>query len=453
MPSRLVAVQQNAVSGGFQLSLVDVSHRVKYAALSYCWGVEQPQKTTKTNMKPYYTNIDHLSLPKTIQDAILATHKLGLSFLWVDSLCIIQDDDVDISSQMKIMGGIYRGAYLTISASIARSSNEGFLHSKTDMASQDPWHSISVRKGNQADGRLFLTPITFSRQPHVDSPLDEPINERAWTLQESLLSSRVLYYGSRQVFWRCHEKSFSDGGLNADYFHRDVCFEPGGLSTDFNPTYTWPTIVETYTKRTLTMPNDKLSAISAIAQEINNFFQPGDVYLAGMWKSTFCANLVWCVQPTLPRPLYRAPSWSWASVDGTVSWRFTSHLGAETCTLVQSHISLVDNSLPYGPVSFGYVVVKGKTKNFQQNQLSTLAGFSARWDCEEDHLGPHHSVCLFEVYPVSLWYDLLYAGLILADMDTTQTYRRVGCYQVRRDSKQEHKEWNAGFEWRTVKIV
>jgi hypothetical protein len=222
----------------FHLRLERVLSRVRYASLSYCWGGDQVQKTTVKNVEARHCDVCYWVLPKTIQDAIITTHKLGLHYLWVDSLCIIQDSKTDVALEIQKMVDIYRGSYITISAATADHSNGGFLQSRIDIASEDPWYSLGVRQGRNVMGRLFLTPIT-PRMVHPDSPSDEPINERAWTLQESLLSPRVLYYSSRQVFWRCSAKPFSDGGLNIDYRRHDDCSEPRTLTTKFPHTDMW----------------------------------------------------------------------------------------------------------------------------------------------------------------------------------------------------------------------
>jgi hypothetical protein len=99
-----------------------------YAALSHCWGGPQQGQTTRATLKAWTGGIPISDLPQTILDAVIVTRKLGLHFLWVDSLCIIQDDPEDQGMEISRMSQIYRQAYVTIVAASATNCNEGFLH-------------------------------------------------------------------------------------------------------------------------------------------------------------------------------------------------------------------------------------------------------------------------------------------------------------------------------------
>lgn len=104
--------------------------RSDYIALSYVWGEDQAHKTTKGNLSAYEQGIDLSCLPATIHDAIYVTHMLGFRWLWVDSLCILQDSDEDKAHEIGRMHLIYRYAHVTIMAGSANGASSGFLQKR-----------------------------------------------------------------------------------------------------------------------------------------------------------------------------------------------------------------------------------------------------------------------------------------------------------------------------------
>ncbi|KAF0320296.1 het domain-containing protein [Colletotrichum asianum] len=100
-----------------------------YVALSHCWGPEQlhPPETTWSNLRQRQECIDLTTLPSTFRDAVLVTRNLGVQYLWIDSLCIVQDDTADWQTESSKMAGYYSNAYLVISAAQAEDSTQGFL--------------------------------------------------------------------------------------------------------------------------------------------------------------------------------------------------------------------------------------------------------------------------------------------------------------------------------------
>jgi hypothetical protein len=249
----------------FSLRLYESSYGTgKYAALSYVWGGPQAIETIKSNIDGYKVQIPFDGLPQTIKDAIFCTHKIGLKYLWVDSLCIIQDSKEDKQREIDQMSRIYSHAHITISAARAKSCDEGFLQTRSsigklwkfsfqvdmivprDRKVLKEW--ITEYRGDAAawvnfihdhdranssfsssywnsdeawyhkTSRVFLAgaPIgsdkdnDFLVAPDIGS---EPINDRGWTLQESWLSPRILLYGSGQVIWNCQMEAKCDGGL------------------------------------------------------------------------------------------------------------------------------------------------------------------------------------------------------------------------------------------------
>ncbi|PMD42101.1 HET-domain-containing protein [Hyaloscypha variabilis F] len=177
LPPRVIDVNSIKNSERLSLHISASEERGSYTALSYCWG-EPPHSffTTRSTLQDP-SKLDWGQLPATIKDAVTVTRGLGIRYLWVDALCIAQDDEADKSEQIKVMGRIYKTATLTIAAASSNSVFTGFLEDR--------------------------------RVPSIPLPL--PLDKRGWTLQGSLLSPRILYYGSKDLIWKCQAKSFRSG--------------------------------------------------------------------------------------------------------------------------------------------------------------------------------------------------------------------------------------------------
>lgn len=188
MPTRLVEL-------GNPLRLID-SGCIKpspYVALSHCWG--KPEKTlctTTHNITQFKESIDFSSLPKTFSDAIQVTRGIGIQYLWIDSLCIIQDNKDDWEYESAQMEQVFSFAYCTIGASSSKSSEEGFLHNRY------PRPCIQLEK--ESIGRLYVCRNIDNF--HRDVELGE-LNSRGWVLQERALSRRTIFYTTTQVYWEC----------------------------------------------------------------------------------------------------------------------------------------------------------------------------------------------------------------------------------------------------------
>lgn len=287
-------------------------------------------------------------LPQTLQDAVKVTRQMGLRYLWVDALCIIQGKSTeainDWNAQVAKMDTVYSNAVVTISAASAQSASGGlfrgsycdlpFLRSKTPAGDEEvvSWARVTW----------------LNDRPGFKS---EPINSRAWAYQEDILSTRVLYYASFGLLWKCKEEiTWVYSGQSRA---RNVTGRAKGAGVTNEPSidnhrfdvYTsrymhpvrdevltgaaWKYEVEWYTARNLTNPHDKLPALAAVAQRYSR--STGGDYLAGLWKPTFRQDLLWRHIPDYSlitvsdegNPMrgdeYRAPSWSWAAVDGVVT--------------------------------------------------------------------------------------------------------------------------------------
>ncbi|KAI1641872.1 heterokaryon incompatibility protein-domain-containing protein [Daldinia loculata] len=199
MLSRILRIDKVEGLDEFEISLEPTYDKVEpYVTLSYCWGGDQACKTTKSRMRSGNLSIPYGKLAQSIQDAIKVTSRLGLQYLWVDALCIIQDDEGDKIEQIANMPWIYNQACITIVAARSDRASRGFLDD-IDLAQST---KLAVRLPfccPDQHGTLGSAYITYID----DSRGSEPIHSRAWTLQERYLSNRYIEFGRNQMRWVC----------------------------------------------------------------------------------------------------------------------------------------------------------------------------------------------------------------------------------------------------------
>jgi hypothetical protein len=181
MPARLLALQTTA-EGQIDSRIV-VSEQVgpvSYLALSYCWGGDQEFKTTEESLLKSNGIVDVSRLPQTIQDAITVTMQMGYSYLWVDSICIIQDNDRDRTSEITKMPAIYNNAICCIAASFPAHAQQGFLGDRTKYTDRTVALKVWSRHmgGGQEVQRVFAYPIELK-----DAYKTEPLAERGWCVK------------------------------------------------------------------------------------------------------------------------------------------------------------------------------------------------------------------------------------------------------------------------------
>jgi hypothetical protein len=313
----------------------------QYVTLSYCWGRDRFTTTTSANIDSHKQNLNWSTLPQTFKDAITTTRNLGFRYLWIDALCIIQDSSDDKAKEIGKMGDIYNNSSLTIAVVGATRVAEGFLKTKTQISVEIPYRG--------PDG--MIGSVRVSPQRSVDL-WQESLYTRAWCLQENLLSPRLLLYTDTEVIWQCESAPVKrpstthvayvrgDPNLGRSPFRRlptnilapaKKVNDGEDASVDAERYQIWRSLVENYTRRRLTVASDRLPALSGIAQKFKDTW--ADEYYAGHWKRQFIPLLSWRrsnmegqgYNPPLSE--YRAPSWSWASIDGPIEFDFRFDLG------------------------------------------------------------------------------------------------------------------------------
>lgn len=294
VPSRLLQIYPEDTSVVKLLNIVDMTDDERddlrttgFAILSYCWGRQQSLTLIESQNKRLRNGIFTSELHRTIADAIHTVQQLGIQYLWVDALCIYQDSDEDKSIELSRMATYYTSAVVTICAAVASDCTQGFLHRRREVAYSLGPIRLALRGVDGTDeGHVYLL--------HENDLPFEPTTTRGWTMQESLLSRRLLIFAERQIYWYCAGGSAGCGGSKRDIEHRLPPGRNGSLVRDIYPIGdlltrpvrdVWQTLVIDYTERHLGFPQDKLPAMSALVTHMVVLSrQQGEdmAYVAGM---------------------------------------------------------------------------------------------------------------------------------------------------------------------------
>ncbi|KAI1098272.1 HET-domain-containing protein [Jackrogersella minutella] len=357
----------------------DDTHRIRlfeskgkkapYTTLSHCWGGSIPSVTTEDNKAARYDEIDSDKLPQNFKDAIQITRALGIRYVWIDALCIIQDSKADWFREAGKMSTVYAGATVVISALDAAASTVGFLKPE-----RLPTAVINDEYAVQ------------KRLPELNDYLQEcPLVNRGWCMQERLLAPRLLHFGKEQMFWECYSEfncedgrmytGDSDGHVVAEFIknrkHIGV-FAAQGTELEWRA---WYQLLEEYTTRKFTVSTDKLPALSGAASLFKST-RPAATYVAGLWKENIAQGILWCahyyhvpgrkvwgisttdkIAKLAKPPEKRAPSWSWASVDGQLDF-WTLRIGGFVVEVLDVVMSLGENELTE-PFPEGTIKLRG----------------------------------------------------------------------------------------------
>ncbi|PVH86348.1 HET-domain-containing protein [Cadophora sp. DSE1049] len=226
-------------------------------ALSHCWGPpEHICKTTRLTLEDHKLEIPWSDLSKTFQEAIEVTRRLGIRYLWIDSLCIIQGDAEDWDREAENMGNIYMYAYLTLAAT-ASASGAGGLFAERD----DNVISFVLPPDPDTDSKI-LTLKARRRRLHQALNVQNlaggnPLSRRAWAYQERLLAKRILHFGSEELIWECRTEQTCE--CAHPFVSRTNLNEP--IREDCTLAETWQDLVSSYTPLELTYEEDRLPAL------------------------------------------------------------------------------------------------------------------------------------------------------------------------------------------------
>ena len=317
LPRRLLEVSAEDGTECLRVTRSEGLHG-QYTALSHCWGTFGGLETKKTTLRDHIRGIKIADLSKTVRDAVCITRGLKIRYLWVDTLCIIQDDVDDWKQESSRMDSIYHLAHVTIAASGAVNGNQGCFYER-DTGLSPVTVPITFPPSKE------LTSITFKMHSGSVSGgfTHSPLNGRGWCLQESFLSRRIIHFRRDRVVWQCKECLTSEDykvlrqSRRSSQTNRATQTQ---LQLFQDPsTMSWFSLIEEYARRNLTHPADKLYGIAGLA----SFFKTSSKgnYYAGLWQGRFHKGLLWMsLSGQMIRPMEeRAPSWSWAALDGAIN--------------------------------------------------------------------------------------------------------------------------------------
>lgn len=340
-----------------------------YTTLSYRWGSDAFTKLTSASIQEFRRGSPISALPQTFQDAITVTRSLGIEFLWVDALCIVQDSIEDWRNESLAMYHVYKNSLCTIAAAASPTPHGGLFHQAMSAAGKlgsikNTWSNfdhLEISKNIAPSLRHIDTVMPFH---YVSREVESsPLISRAWIFQEFLLAPRILHFLDTQLYWKCHAGSSCEtlpGGIIDAPVWDKIDFEKqktDGISWE----HSWGNMITHYSSCSATDPLDKLIALSGVAK----FFMDAakTSYVAGMWEDRLECFLDWKVsdQSSLrPRAHpYRAPTWSWASVDSAVDYWDPDFARADAIYKVVSVSVDTIGEDPTGLVTRGLLMLRG----------------------------------------------------------------------------------------------
>ncbi|KAJ5928311.1 hypothetical protein N7466_007267 [Penicillium verhagenii] len=339
LPSRLIEVSPQ---GQQQPRIVECTTDMYgvYATLSYCSGKKAFTTLSKSNYAQFALALEVETLPPTFRDAIEITRTLSIPYLWIDALCIFQDDEEEKVRHTGKMKELLSSSALTIIAASSEDVYQGFIHPR---AHQEILHTIPFRMGPDNFGSMSINELNAA----CSEEWNEPIAKRAWPLQEQILSNRTLVFTTKTMTWKCHDGAQNFG--NSLYFphylgngfndndekeslnlHSLLLNEHEAGNSQDKALSCWLRIVTEYSLRATSLERDRLNALAGVASHLSFFAALGPGYFAGLWQHELARQLTWYTSDwhkslgedeslNIRRPIkYRAPSWSWASLDGGV---------------------------------------------------------------------------------------------------------------------------------------
>lgn len=321
-PTRLIEVGEGDSPPRLIHTSDGVKEKAPYATLSHCWGNYRPLTTVKDNLDALTREIPVASLPRTFCDAIAITKQLGIPYIWIDSLCIIQDDDDDWCMEAMLMKNTYSCSAITIGASDARNSLQGcFIDSRFDIADPRRYRVIQFMVHPVDTGSLFQVRVHGG---DIRSRVSgTKLSTRGWNLQEQVLSHRVIHCMRPEIHWQCRLKYRVESGVafsGTDYMRSWTHALPSVASPE-ELHILWCTWMEDYSQRHFTFEKDRTGALAGIIHKYSD--RSGHNHVLACWEETMIEDLMWMrvghiVDPAMFLP--EIPSWSWISRCSHVSF-------------------------------------------------------------------------------------------------------------------------------------
>ena len=423
-PARLIDVGNGEQASHCRLVLTQAEHsnpsprESGYAALSYCWGNAAEAacqfKTEPHSLADRLSGFDTTDTTAVVQDTVKVCKALGIRYLWIDAVCIVQGDRDDWERESQKMSSIYHDAAATICPISSNSCLEGFLQ-RTSQSVQVPFRS-QVKKDIQGEFSLRYTNTKFSFMD-VGNPAAEDFAEckwktRGWCFQELHSSRLMIVFGPRKVQIITPEgvivEGASDDDLQISGFGDPVIptldrYARDGADLDERVYHDhWMSMVELYGIRELSYESDRLPALSGLASLFKRYL-PLDTYLAGLWERDIHRQLFWNTSGASHGSLddlvlsigqvdghYIAPSWSWVRKKDLISFgydKFNMDDYADyrsECSYLRSSI-VPDGLDPTGRLRDASLRIRSGFMPIPYSRMKDRK--SRRWQFMDDHMG------------------------------------------------------------------
>jgi hypothetical protein len=365
VPNRLLYLGTTRTNSNIIELVENLEHPVPYAALSHRWTKETPTKSLLTSnlLDRKQHGMPVAELPEMMQDVVSVLRRLGVEYVWIDCLCIIQNDQEDWKREAGLMASIYAEAEFTVAASwcdkvgqrLFRHRNEPH-EAAVDVAEIDG-QSIFLRRRKPHFNWFSIESGLFVHSIAENPEIEWPLLNRGWVYQEQLLSRRMLHFTRNELIWECLETTQCECG----WYDSDT--RQAGVRENYKrPTghKAWGQIIRGYAKRPLTVATDRLPALGGIAKAtaMGKGYDEKQ-YLCGLWEKELESSFFWYLSepPRDPRPGHQMPTWSWASVSGAIECWQVSLEGIE---FLGSDVKYASDSNPLlGDVVSGTLSLSG----------------------------------------------------------------------------------------------
>ncbi|TAQ91312.1 hypothetical protein B7494_g294 [Chlorociboria aeruginascens] len=370
LPTRVLDVKRRTFTKSIRLYCSERGEIGDYIALSHCWGDVEPEGratfcSVKRNIKQRRRGINIDELPKTFRDAIRVTRGLGKRYLWIDSLCIVQDDPEDWEREAKTMELVYNGAYCTIAATSAKNSLDGFLGPRRqrrfvkispparpastdsddirrhfELINREVWRTVDgmgnvIDEQESSDPEPEEPPSTLYICEHIDDFTrdveDSVLNSRGWVLQERALSRRILHFSDTQTYWECgvgvHCETLTLMYNSKTHLLGDPKFPSNiSLRTYAAALSAFESLCCKYMELNLTQATDRAIAFSGLEKRLADNYS--NKVRFGIFGKFLHRTLLWerdgkaPLKRTVPKDRSKrtAPSWSWMAYEGKINY-------------------------------------------------------------------------------------------------------------------------------------
>lgn len=349
-----------------------------YAALSYRWGDNPSFRTlTGATLEELEAGVEIRTLPPMFRDAMSATVALGLRYLWIDGLCIMQDSEQDWQAEAPKMARVYGNCRVNLAGVYSKDTDGGLFRTRDPLV-------VNGCRGIFPSGPKPATEHVCSWNSMWRSHVERGgLYSRGWVLQERILSPRTVHFTTLQPFWECRELVASE--QDPSRLRQD----PTDHSTDYKPLKVelamlktpsatpaeamsiWDRVLNEFVNTmSLTKGEDRLMALAGVAEVVKSAL-PGDEYLAGHWRSRLLAELIWNTVDNVPLPTPGnpgIPTWAWTSSKFTdrsqavlfrmLHWSFKDSISLKA-EVLEAHVCPIDN--PFGLVKGGHLLLRTRS--------------------------------------------------------------------------------------------